>query len=169
MRVLGIDPGQQGGLVMLNSEKGFGNDWAFYVMPILKNKDVDFNAVFNIIQDTMPDHIFLEKSVSFGMGSKGAFNYGRGFAVLEIAIQLSGTPMTYVEPARWTKVMCEGIDKRFRAKERSLKALKKHFPTLSKDIPTNKNGKIHEGIMDALLIAAFGMNIKTQSISKEDF
>jgi hypothetical protein len=32
-------------------------------------------------------------------------NYGRGFGVLEAIVSLSGLPVSYIEPAKWSKVM----------------------------------------------------------------
>lgn len=158
--ILAIDPGLKGALVFLNDDGRLMN---FHPMPLKKLKngkcDLDFRALRKILKQYEGVPIFLERAVSFGMGSTGAFNYGRGFGAIEIAIQLSGNPVTYVMPAKWTKVMHVGIDSRLKPKERSLIALKKHFPKLMHRLPKNRNGKIDEGGMDALLIAGYARKV----------
>lgn len=150
MRILGIDPGKSGAFVL---HKGDALDWA--VMP-LDGESIDFKKIVDLIAGFSPDHIFLERAIPFAMGSKGAFNYGRGFAALEIAAQLASRPMTYVEPAKWTKEMFAGIDTRMKPKERGRIALKRLFPSLVDTLPTDKKGNVHDGVQDALLIAEWG-------------
>lgn len=151
-KVIGIDPGLTGGWVSLK-EVGF----VCGSLPI-KDKDIDFDAFVKLLSHTelKESHIFLERAVSFGMGTKGAFNYGRCFAAIEIAIHIVGLPVTYVEPKKWTKVMHEGIDSNIKPKAKSLIAVQRLYPMHCKEIPKSKTGKLHEGIVDALLIAGYG-------------
>jgi hypothetical protein len=142
----------------------------FFAMP-LSGDDIDFHGVLSLITAWAPKHIYLERAVSFGMGIKGAFNYGRGFAAIEIAIKLAKVSVTYVEPNKWTKELCEGIDKRLKAKERSLIALRRLFPRGINGITKNKNGKLHDGMVDALLIAEYGRRKQgiDRKLSPKDF
>lgn len=149
--ILGIDPGKTGGFVLLQESKLLN----FAIMPLNSEGEPCFDGIRKILKDFNPDCIFLERAVSFGMGSKGAFNYGRGFAALEIATKLSGKSLTYVEPNKWTKEMFEGISKDLKTKVKSGIALERLFKSFVKRIPL-KAGKAHEGIVDALLIAAYG-------------
>jgi hypothetical protein len=156
--VLGIDPGLQGHFVLFNGKK-----FASWKMPVKTNgktKEIIFDHVAELIQKIFLDfgefHVYLERAVSFGMGSTGAFNYGRGFAMLEIALKLSELPVTYVEPGKWTKEMHEGISKDLKPKAKSLVAVERLYPSLVAQIPRNKNGRLDEGCVDALLIAGYG-------------
>jgi hypothetical protein len=153
--ILAIDPGVAGAIVLTDCKTEF----VFHEMPIVlngKEKEIDFDKLRTIIQILGGSHVFLERSVSFGMGTKGAFNYGRGFAAVEIAIKLCGKPVTYVESFKWTKVMHEGISNDLKPKVKSDIAIKRLFPQFIPLIPCGKKGKLHEGVVDALLIAGYG-------------
>lgn len=148
--VFAIDPGQAGAIVWYD-----GKDFEHWPMP-LKNKEVDFYAVRKILKRDADAHVFLERAYGGQMGSSGAFNYGRGFAALEIAVMTCKNPVTYVEPAKWCKVMHSGISSDLKPKVKSIKAIERLLPKLCKKVPKNKNGKMHEGVVDALLIAEYG-------------
>lgn len=164
MKILGIDPGATGGMVLMN-----GDVIECHPMPT-ENKEISFRAVKRALEALRPEHIFLERAVSFGMGTKGAFNYGRGFAFVEAAIQLLELRVTYVEPGKWSKVIHAGIDSNLKPKAKSLMAVKRLFPKVV--IPASKTGKLHEGFVDALLIAEYGrlsLGAKPESVSVNDF
>lgn len=166
MRVLGIDPGLQGAMVLTD---GAHFEYAFMPLKVEgKNKSVDFQAIHRYFlawklmdRELCPSHVFLERAVAFGMGLTGAFNYGRGFGFIEIAIDLAGFPITQASPREWTKVMHEGISADLNAKVRSQIAVERLFPQLKGRIPIaitgRSKGKMHEGVVDALLIAGYGL------------
>ena len=160
MTILGIDPGQAGSIVAL-----FGNqsNLDIELMPLKPNKDIDFKKVKEILESYSElyeeIHIFLERALPMAMGSKHAFNYGRGFAAIEIAIEELEIPVTYVEPAKWAKLMHDGINTKYKTKEKSAIAFKRLFPKLVPKIPKSKKGRLHEGVVEATLIAAYGQRI----------
>ncbi len=150
-KVIAIDPGQKGAIVYYD-----GSDFKWWPMPLKDKKDVDFMAVRKIIKMFPDVHVFLERAYGGQMGSVGAFNYGRSFAALEIAIMTCRNPVTYVEPAKWCKKMHEGINSDLKPKVKSIKAIERLLPKLTKKVPKNRNGKMHEGVVDSLLIAHYG-------------
>lgn len=151
MIILGIDPGKNGALVWFDGIKIVQVN----KMP-LSGTDIDFETLRGLMAYEC-DHIFLERAVAFKMGVTGAFNYGRGFAALEIACCLSSTPVTYVMPRTWSKIMHSGIDSRLEAKEKSIVAVRRLLPACVSAIPVApRSGKMHDGVVDALLIAAYG-------------
>lgn len=150
MRVMGIDPGNKGALVLLTGKKV-----EYFAMP-LDAEGVSFPGVVGVLRGMRPDHVFLERAMPFAMGTKSAFSYGRGFAALEIAIKVCKLKVTYIEPAKWTKALYAGIDARLKPKERGRIALERLFPDHVKGLPRDRKGVIHEGVMDALLIAEYG-------------
>lgn len=155
LKILGIDPGVSGALVQING----GDSIIAYPMPLVKtdkSKEIDFDGLANLLVALGPDHIFLERALSFGMMSLSAFNYGRSFAAVEIAIQQSGIGVTYIEPHKWAKEMHAGIAGDLKPKAKSLIAAKRIYPKLFRSLPTKKNGTVHDGFIDALLIAGFG-------------
>jgi hypothetical protein len=157
MLVLGIDPGLNGAIVLLDDAGGLQN----FLMPLTvegKNKSLDFEALQKNFQGIPASgcHVFLERAVAFGMGLTGAFSYGRGFGFIEIAIKLAGLPVTQVSPKEWTKEMHQGISADLKPKVKSQIAVERLFPQFVSAIPRAK-GKMHEGIVDALLIAGYGL------------
>lgn len=164
---LGIDPGLKGAFVLFDGKiiKAAAN------MPLLvegKEKEVEFDGIHALLWELQDQfghfHVFLERAVSFGMGTKGAFNYGRGFAAVEIALELFKFEITYVEASKWTKEMHAGISGDLKPKAKSLIALKRLFPKLVDSLPRDTKGRVLDGHIDALLIAAYGH----QRIPKED-
>lgn len=127
------------------------------VMPLTPEEDIDWQRlqkVLNNLTEFYGDvHIYLERALSYGMLAGSAFNYGRNYGYLEIAIQTAGVPCTYIEPSKWTKAICDGIDKRLKPKVRSEIAYRRLFPTHSFGDVTKK---AREGLIDALLIAEYG-------------
>ena len=158
--ILGIDPGKEGGLALLQDEKLLN----FSVMPKKENDDVCFASIVRTLSEWRPDLIVLERAMPIAMGSKHAFNYGRDFAFLEIAISLSCIPVTYVEPSKWAKIMHEGISSDFKPKAKSVVAFERLYSRFKEMIPkkqiskgANKGTfKYHDGIMEAILIAGYG-------------
>lgn len=156
--VLAIDPGFTGALVCLDREGNF----SFYEMPVItvgKEKEIDFEKVCTLLDSFLDDvHILLERAKPMAMGAKHAFNYGRGFAALEIAIKLSGKPFTLVEPTKWAKEMHAGISNDLKPKAKSVIAVQRLYKKLLPKIPVSPKAKhLHEGVVDALLMAGYGL------------
>lgn len=168
--ILAIDPGQAGAIVFLESAK-----MNFHLMPLKSDgtKDIDFFGVQDILAQYPGVRVFLERAVPFGMPTNSSFNYGRGFAALEIAIKLAGLPVTYLEPSKWAKSMHEGIAKDLKPKAKSQIAITRLFPQYLKQIPQAKGGKYHEGVVDALLMAGYGLRsisgLEQRGLSRDDF
>lgn len=157
--ILGIDPGNSGAFVLTDGRK-----LKWWNMPLKKegkNKEVHFDGVHELLWNIQIEYgqvpTYLERAVPMAMGSKGAFTYGRGFAAIEIAIELLHLPVTYVEPQKWTKEMHQGISSDLKPKAKSLVALKRLYPNLVRFVPTNTKGALMEGPIDALLIAGYGL------------
>lgn len=159
-RVIGIDPGISGAIVVIDGKKLFKS----YPMPLEKGappRSVSFQGLMDVFDEIRIAHgalhIFLERAVPMAMGSKGAFSYGRGFEAIVIAIKLHRLPVTMVEPAKWTREMHEGISSDLKPKARSLIAVQRLFPTLVSLLPQKPKGGLHDGPIDALLIAGYGL------------
>ena len=153
--VCGLDPGKMGAIV-------FANQRVFmpYRMPLFEDGSIDFVALVKIFKKhSKIEHVFLERAVAFKMGRTSAFNYGRGFGALEHCVQAYRYPVTYVEPRRWTKLMHQGIKSTLDPKEKSAIAIKRLYPHWVPRVPTNRNGRMHDGIVDAALIAGYGMKV----------
>lgn len=148
---LGIDPGLKGGLVVISEE---GKIVDFMPMPVRKDGLIDHDKIYKFIVSITNLHVYLERAVAFGMGRTSAFNYGRGFAAIEVAIELTGNRINYVYPQVWTRLLHQGQDRSIPAKERSLKVARHLFNI--KKFPVSRRGEVHDGLVDALLIAEYG-------------
>jgi hypothetical protein len=165
--IIGIDPGKQGAFVRLTA-----STFEFWPMPHKEDGDLDFDAVVSLLGSLGGDcHVMLERAMPLAMGAKHAFNYGRNFMALELALKLSGLATTYVEPQKWSKVMHEGISSDLKPKAKSVIAVQRLFSQHLAAIPKTKTGKHHEGAIDALLIAGFGARkLKSpMTLSASDF
>ncbi|MDH4163306.1 MAG: hypothetical protein OEW15_11555 [Nitrospirota bacterium] len=165
---LGIDPGFAGAFVLTDGSD-FLKAWPMPLVVTGGDRMIDFDGVHELLTEIFEGHrphVFLERAIPMAMGSKGAFNYGRGFAAIEIAIALIGMPVTYVEPAKWAKYMHEGLSTDLRPKAKSMIAVKRLYPKLVKVLPTNTKGTLQDGPIDALLIAGYGIRRGLVNVSK---
>lgn len=172
-RVLGVDPGFAGGFLLTDGSRC---DW--WGMPIVdsgKEKRIDFGRVLDILHK-LPrgTEVFLERAHPGGQGVKAAFSYGRGFECLVLAIETTpDLSVTHIEPAKWAKEMHQGIAKDLKPKAKSLIAAKRLYPKLYNNLPKNRNDKVLDGAVDALLIAGFGLRLlgrgPVRTPEKDDF
>lgn len=170
-KVLGIDPGLSGAFVLTDGE----SETEILLMPVVsgKEKRVDFGRVLLWLEfvkkrfGVIP--VFLERAKPLAMGSKFAFNYGRDFEKIVLAIHLSGLKksLRQVEPSAWTKEMHQGLSPDLKPKAKSLIAVEKLCPHLVGDLPRRPKGALMDGPVDALLIAGYG--IRCLKIEKADF
>lgn len=157
-KIVGVDPGNAGAIVILH-----GNKFSYELMPMLDKDEeggIDFNKLYDIFLEHTDGFAVIEKPTPYGLNAKGAFTYGAGFQSLMNVLQLTEIPFVKVQPSLWAKEMHVGIDKKYRAKEKSLMAFKKHFPHLIDKVPTGvRSKKFHDGVVDALLIAGYGTTL----------
>lgn len=163
--VLGIDPGLAGYFVVTD-----GIYLEHQPMVVTVEKRIDFTRTWSYLDSCLKKHwklrIYLERAVPMAMGAKGAFSYGRNFEALVLAIERLGLPFTLVEPGKWTKEMHQGISSDLKPKAKSLIAVQRLFPQLVGMLPTKPKGGLHDGAVDALLIAGYGLR---QLQGRDDF
>jgi len=151
--ILGIDPGQNGGLAVV------GKDRVIYyqsAMPILA-KELEYKKFINALFEYEVDMIYIEKvSAMPKQGVTSMFNFGKHFGELLGVINALGQPFTLVRPIEWQKVIHKGLGKELKPKERSLLVAKRTYP--DKDFRKGPRAKVpHDGIIDAVLIALYGV------------
>jgi hypothetical protein len=156
VRYVGIDPGQSGGLVLLNV-KGFPLEYAG--MP---ETEADLWLLLSRwSQEAGIDgiHAYLEKVRSSPQMSKGSiFVFGWGYGGLRMALIAAGIPFDEVAPQKWQKFLgvrdktgaralkdVDTTEKKNRHKARAQEL----FPML----------KITHKIADAALIAEYGRRL----------
>jgi crossover junction endodeoxyribonuclease RuvC len=152
MRVLGIDPGASGALVVVDN----GKISDLIDMPVLNVKrgsravrEVNAPALGAIVASLQPiDTAMLEQVGAMpGQGVSSMFAFGRAVGVVEGVLGALQIPYTRVPPQEWQRAMRVRGGKDG-ARERAM-AL---FPVRAADFARKKD----DGRADASLIAAYG-------------
>jgi hypothetical protein len=164
---VGIDPGKNGGIVHISKTINY------YFIPKIGN-EVDVLELSRIIEkiknsESCEVHFFIEKvHAVFGSAAKATFNFGYVCGLIEGIVSFSKCPYTMIEPKVWQKEMFQGIpiikksgSKRNDTKKMAEIAYKRLFPNIDFYITENENKskKVHDGLVDALLIADYGRRI----------
>lgn len=152
MKILGIDPGKQGGYCLLEQ----GKKPVYGKYPLLPNDEIDATGLFETLSKLKPTHIFLEQVHSiFGTSAKSNFSFGKSVGITETVLFLMKKPLTMVKPKEWQKQVWTGKMVK-NPKINSLTTAMNLFPEES-FLATNRSKVPHDGIIDATLIAYYGM------------
>jgi hypothetical protein len=148
---IGLDPGKDGAIVILK-----GENVTKYTYPLI-GKEYDIQAIRDIFLTFEADncHIVLENVHAIAGGSaKANWSFSRGKAILETLCVSYDLPFTMVNPKAWQKIVHQGIPKMDKAKDMTLLAIKRLYPTV--DLRKNERcRKPHDGIYDALGMAHY--------------
>lgn len=169
MTIIGIDPGVDGAVAVLNEKSKILTVWDIPSVKISRGKkvgkerfrnDLDVGAIVSFLELYIPDpemgmrtHIFLERVQPMpqsGMGVVGAFTFGKVNGLIEGVVQALRIPFEYVSPVKWIRTMMPGTD---RDKNQSILTVKRLLPTASDWITLRK----HHNRAEALLIALYGL------------
>ncbi len=154
-----IDVGKDGAIVV------FGNDEILLktVVPTIGNQ-IDLYAIRDIFSGytTSSIHVVIEDvHAIFGAAAKSTFNFGWSLGILEGIMAGLSIPYTKIAPKVWQKEMWQGITPVYKAgaktidtKATSLLAAKRLFPLVDLR-KSDRAGKPHDGIVDALLMAEY--------------
>lgn len=155
--IIGIDPGENGGIALLDQE---GNVINVEKMPETPQDLYSSLAQLSSLVAALDDSqlvVYIEKVGGIpGQGASSAFSFGKGCGHLEMALLALKLKTNDVTPQKWQKLYSVGhssITKSTAAekKEHKLKLKAKAqslFPSLGK--------KITNATCDALLIAEYG-------------
>ena len=157
--IIGIDPGKNGGIVMLDEDGEVMSCAKMPETPLdLYNHLVGLTVHAALYGSQMSNpmvYVYIEKVGGIpGQGASSAFSFGRGCGHLEMALLALKLRTNYITPQKWQKMYQVGsssITKSTAAekKEHKLKLKAKAqllFP----------NAKVTNATCDALLIAEFG-------------
>jgi crossover junction endodeoxyribonuclease RuvC len=150
MKVIGIDPGVLGGLVVLE----WGTPIACEPMPIIQNL-IDGAAVAAFIAFHDPDLVGLERAQAMpDQGVVSMFNYGVGYGTILGILQGMKIKHRTIRPQEWQKWAFSQLRvKREDPKGAALAVAKALYPTAALIPPRCRIP--HKGIVDALLIAGY--------------
>jgi hypothetical protein len=150
--ICGIDPGINGGICFL------GKDYKIiemFRMPKIAS-EIDIKSLRNILKREI-NHVYLEKvHALFKSSAKATFSFGRNFGIAETVVSCLNIPYTLVEPKKWQLVCHSGVNKKLSAKDRSLVAVNQRYE-IDLFLPTKAHKKPHDGLIDACLIAEYGV------------
>lgn len=147
--LLGIDPGLNGGIAVVNGNCVL----AVIDIPthgVKSKRRVDVFQFLRFIKKWQPQAAFIERAGSRpGQGSSSGFSYGRAVGALEAVVSCAGVPLTVVEPAKWKRKL--GLPGGDKAKEAARQRAIQLFPTCN-DFERKKD----HGRAEAALIAYYG-------------
>ena len=167
---IGIDNGADGGIVALGA-KGELIDGV--IMPTMdvgvmrkgkrgKKRLLNMNEVHRLFREWRESdndvYAVLEHAQVFpGEGRSTAFNAGRGYGAMEMALVATGIPYEIVRPRSWQKEILKGIEG-CDTKARAILKVQRAVPNLNL-LPGRKR-KPHTGLADAACMALYAL--KTQ-------
>lgn len=155
MRVLGIDPGKEGALALLDSSVTVesGERWIIRDVPIIgTGKQYELNAL--ALQDIVCSHridvAFLEEVTAMrGWGSGSVFRFGGIFHAIKAVLACCSVPIEQVRPVLWKRFYgLKGPDKE-QSRQRALRL----FPELSGELARKKD----QNRAEAALIANYAL------------
>lgn len=108
MRVLGIDPGANGALALLD-----GASLTVLDMPAIAIRrgkgdktEVDGYTLASVLSDLRPDVAYIELVGGFqGQSASAAFNFGRAAGAPEYQLMALGVRVERVSPLRWKRAL----------------------------------------------------------------
>ena len=148
-RILGVDPGQTGGLAIVHN----GRLVKGIRMPVVElrgKRQVDARAIVEWWSDClMPFDVAVIEAVHAmpKQGVSSSFQFGRMLGGIESLVFSVGAPVHYVTPAVWKKAM--GLN---RDKQASIDAAKIRFGA---GVDQLLKRKADDGVAEAALIAAY--------------
>jgi hypothetical protein len=163
MRILGIDPGLNGGLALI-TEDGIVTE----TIPTIgaeKGKTILIPALKNWLLEQKIDHAYLESvHAIFGASAGSTFKFGVVLGIIQGILSACGISFEMVDPKVWTREMHRGVVGKLKSKQKSEIAVSRLFPNVDlKESP--RCTRIHDGMMDALLIAEYGRRRMTGGLS----
>lgn len=163
--IIGVDPGKNGGLVLIEPDIAFH----YTVMPDFDTCWDDLGLKISSLAKDFECVVYLEDVHSIrGSSAKSNFQFGRAVGFIEGFFAGLGLPVTKVTPKEWQSAMFTGISKikkegtnRNDTKAMALEALKLRRPWwvdwFKVTAKGNKSKNVHDGLVDAALIALYGL------------
>lgn len=166
MMILGIDPGKQGGFALISDD-----EVSVFAMPLDKEGDYSrrtladwFHQYYHKI-----NHCYIEMAaMRRGNSAKSGFVVGRGFGMLEGILNSFHVPYTIVYSQTWSKRYPHGVtevdkDKRYKMIKQARAIIAKILYPEMDLRKSSRSTNLHDGIVDALLIADYGWHINKNS------
>ena len=165
MNYIGIDPGQNGGLVCIDDTKTVILRYAFKKSAEKYIDILDFIKHLQMISERNAIVILEDVHSIFGMSAKSNFSFGYICGLLYGIIKCLNYECIKVQPKVWQKEILGDMEKIKKANLKSNDTKKmaliksiELFPEFN-NLATPRCSKPHDGLIDALLIAEYGRRI----------
>lgn len=150
MIVVGIDPGLQGYVAVLND-----GGYEPMLMPLAKNGEIDLMMLKHLFQEFPIDIVYLEQQHPRpGNSASSMFTIGKNYGKLLAIIELYGKPLVIVSPVTWQKGIIIGKRDKNQIKDVVAKVITDRYPNC---IVHKRTGAIDYNKTDALGIAFYGL------------
>jgi crossover junction endodeoxyribonuclease RuvC len=146
MRVVGVDPGKTGGLVLIADD-----ETQVLRMPVTAG-EVDGRQISSWLFLHSPDIVILEKvGARPKQGVKSMFTFGMGYGVVKGVLETLVIPYRLVLPQAWKRAVLAGTKK---DKDAAIAFIRTAYPTINL-IPEGCRTP-QDGIADAACMAVWG-------------
>ncbi|RYG31463.1 hypothetical protein EON81_22840 [bacterium] len=144
MKILGVDPGREGGVALVGPEN-------YEALPLRYEGDrVCMNTLAALVSEWQPDQVWIEVPQSRPSGSEGnGRSSGLSYGLMLGYFWARGIPVHEVHPQRWKRTMGVTAEK-----TTSIAEAARRFPNVALVLPRRR--RAHDGMAEALLIAAYG-------------
>ena len=148
-RIIGIDPGLDGGLAALD-----GEGLELQVMPVVaagRRREIDEQALVDWLLAHRPAHVFIERVQAMPrQGVVSMFSFGAGWGLVRGICAGLGLSYELVRPQEWQKTMLAG-----QPKGSEYLVASRLWPS-AEWRASERAQKPHDGLVDAALIAEHG-------------
>lgn len=144
MIYIGIDPGKNGGIAIIDDNFKYCN----YVYPFSEETLVDKLNAF--IYDDVCFCIVEQVHAMPKQGLSSTFNFGRNYGFIQGVLKTYRIPFELVSPQKWKKEFSCTSDK-----NTSIEVCKRLFPNANLKA-SERCKKDHDGMAEALLMAEYG-------------
>ena len=115
MRIISIDPGMSGAIA-LHVDGVLESVADMPVVTVMRGKtqkrQVSAQGLATLIIDLKAEHAVIEKVAAMpGQGVSSMFSFGRSAGLVEGVLAALMIPITYVQPAVWTRAITRGVGK----------------------------------------------------------
>lgn len=156
--VVGIDPGVAGGLVVID----FGKV-VYRKTPFDGFSEIELVYELRNVANKFPGATFIKEDfISSYSNGNTSFKMGRQHGIIDITLRELNARVLTVRAKEWQRELHNQEMKNLKSKFLSLLAVEKLFVGEEWRVPLKKKGlsrNPHDGLMDAALIALFGVNL----------
>lgn len=150
---VGIDSGSKGALSCVNA---LGQIKDYFAFNKLTTQEL-YESMLELKNEYRPQKVVLEKVWGrAGQSSKSTFSQGKNYGVVKAVAELVFGEVVEVAAVTWQKDFYKNMEADLTSKQKAFQIAKDLWPG-EKFLATTKSKVAHDGIIDASLIAMYGM------------